>query len=352
MKQILGGTHRIFISVFWLILVLTLWGQICREFSLWTALGQAIAILAMVFPTAHLLSDVWLPRALARKTMKVFALQAIGMVLLQAFLMGLIEVLFYRMFTHGTLVDNPLKLSSFGTWRARFYSSIPSVLLINGTACGFRFYHEHNRIEKNHARLQQAHLEAQLRILQDQINPHLMFNVLNHIHILMQKNVELASVLLVKFSDILRYQLYECNHEFVLLEREVKYLKDLVAVEKIRWGEELNVDCIWNMDDGKRAIVPLLLVPFVENAFKHVSRLPSEKGFVNLVLKEENSTLFFVVENSSSAQQPRKNNGHGLGLENVRKRLDILYADRHELVIEKTANLFRIALTLQLKSNI
>lgn len=142
--------------------------------------------------------------------------------------------------------------------------SISASFLINGTACGIKFYQEHGKIERDHILLQQAHLENQLKLLQDQINPHVMFNILNHIHILMKSNTELASFLLLKFSDILRYQLYHCNQNLVVLDKEIQYLQDLVEVEKLRWGNELDVKAEWLIENKKALIVPLLLVPFIE----------------------------------------------------------------------------------------
>lgn len=119
--------------------------------------------------------------------------------------------------------------------------------------------------------------------------------------------------------------------------------------KKIRWGEELKVECIWSIADGKRAIAPLLLVPFVENAFKYVSRLPTEKGFLNLALKQHHHELEFKMENSNSPRPARKDSNHGLGLENVQKRLNLLYPGRHKLLMEKTDKLFMVSLTLQLE---
>ncbi|QNK64453.1 histidine kinase [Pedobacter sp. PAMC26386] len=348
MKPITFNRHLLIIATFWVILGISLWLQMIREYAFVQGTIGIILILASAVISAHTLRDLLLPRAMATGKMRLFIAQFI---ILTLFLSGVIAgamVAAYWISVHGTPDDTPKKLLEHSHLWMKFWNSFPAALLINATACGLRFYQEHGKIEKNHALLQQAHLEAQLRILQDQINPHLMFNVLNHIHILMQKDVELASVLLIKFSDILRYQLYECNRESVLLDREVKYLKDLVAVEKIRWGEELKVDCTWIIQDGKRAIAPLLLVPFVENAFKHVSRLPLEKGYVILALKQQDDELIFTIENSNSAQQPRKGNSHGLGLENVKKRLGLLYPNQHQLIIDKSDHLFKITLTIQL----
>ncbi|MBB5636945.1 sensor histidine kinase YesM [Pedobacter cryoconitis] len=350
MKTLIFNKHWLITATFWIILEIAFWTQMIRDYPLIFATYVSFVIMIGSMISAHTLSDFLLPKAMATGKMKIFAIQCTMISLLLASVLSGAAVSCYWLFLHGTKYDSMGRMLAYSNFWLKLGSAIPSAILINATACGLRFYQEHGKIEKNHALLQQAHLEAQLRILQDQINPHLMFNVLNHIHILMQKNVELASVLLVKFSDILRYQLYECNRESVLLEREVQYLKDLVAVEKIRWGEELKVVCIWNIQDGKKDIVPLLLVPFVENAFKHVSRLPMEKGYVTLILKQENNELIFTMENSSSVQQPRKGTSHGLGLENVRKRLGLLYPQQHELSIEKTNSLFKVALIIQLHS--
>lgn len=348
MKTLIFKKHWFIIAGFWIILEIAFWTQMIRDYPPILATSVSAVIMLSSILSAHTLSDFLLPKAMATGKMKVFAIQCVLMTIFLSSVFAGAAVGCYWLFLHGTKYDTVGRMLAYSDFWLKLGSAIPSAILINATACGIRFYQEHGKIEKNHALLQQAHLEAQLRILQDQINPHLMFNVLNHIHILMQKNVELASVLLVKFSDILRYQLYECNRESVLLEREVQYLKDLVAVEKIRWGEELKVVCVWNIQDGKKDIIPLLLVPFVENAFKHVSRLPMDKGYVTLILNQVDHELIFTIENSSSIQQPRKGNSHGLGLENVRKRLELLYPQQHELSIEKTNSLFKVALTIQL----
>jgi LytS/YehU family sensor histidine kinase len=102
------------------------------------------------------------------------------------------------------------------------------------------------------------------------------------------------------------------------------------------------------VEDSTVKISPLLLIPFVENAFKHVSRLPSETGYVNIALDQSGNTLRFVVENSRSAEAPRKKNASGLGLENARKRLNLLYPGRHELLVQKTETVYKTTLIITL----
>ncbi|WP_316820738.1 sensor histidine kinase [Pedobacter gandavensis] len=348
MKKFHFNKPLVFISSFWILLGFTLWSQLKRDFPLLDTSGTTILTVFCSALISHTLSNGLLPIALRKGKMQIFVAQAIiATVILTATISGLFYGT-YWLIIHGTQYDNSAQLEQHQDYLVVFLRTIPSALLIIGSTCGFQFYQEHYKMAQKHTLLQQAHLEAQLRILQDQINPHLMFNVLNHLHILMKKDVDLASTLLIKFSDILRYQLYECNRETLPLEKEVSYLKNLVSVEKIRWGEELQVDCIWNITNGKRDIVPLLLVPFVENAFKHVSRLPSERGFVRLSLNQEHEQLTFIIENSNSPKPARKNENSGIGLENVQKRLLILYPGHHDLEITRTDAHFKVVLVIQL----
>ncbi|OIV43854.1 histidine kinase [Flavobacterium johnsoniae] len=341
--------HWIFLVFFWFILGITIWAQMIEGYDIRSATYQAVLVLISSAFLAHFLSDVILPRALKKNKMSWFAVQSIIVVLLLSFCLAIIYTVFSDAASRARIYPEEGTLNSLQFLWARFCGSIPAAILICGTACGLRFYQEHSVIEKNHAQLQQVHLEAQIKILQDQINPHLMFNVLNHIHILMQSNVQLASVLLVQFSDILRYQLYECNKEYVPLHLEIKYLKDLIAVEETRWGNELEVKSKWNIEDGQLQIVPLLLVPLIENAFKHVSRLPNQKGYVHLSCEQINNKLNFKIENSHTEQYKIPSKSQGLGLENVKKRLAIQYPEKHQLNIDKTNSDFTVTVVLDLK---
>ncbi|MFH6989643.1 sensor histidine kinase [Flavobacterium collinsii] len=314
-----------------------------------SAASQAFLVLLCSSLLAHFLSDIVLPVALRKRRMALFAVQSVIVVFILSFCLAVIDAIFSNSHTRARLYPDEANMTMIQFLFARFCGSIPAAILICGTACGLRFYQEHNVIERNHAQLQQVHLEAQIRILQDQINPHLMFNVLNHIHILMQSNVKLASDLLVQFSDILRYQLYECNKEYVPLHLEIKYLKDLIAVEETRWGNELEVKCKWNIEDTQLQITPLLLVPLIENAFKHVSRLPNQKGYVHLSCRQTSKQLQFKIENSYTEQYKIPSKNQGLGLENVKKRLAIQYPEKHQLNINKTDSDFTVTVVLDLK---
>ncbi|MBT2621567.1 histidine kinase [Chryseobacterium sp. ISL-6] len=338
---------HVLITIFWMVFGIAIWIQIQADVGMYNAFLQTSIILISSYIFAHFLTNKRLPKALISKNMNQFLIEALIVILLLSFIFSLV---FTYININAITPIPPGVLSHLSVLWKGFYLSIPASLLINGTACGIRFYLEHGKIERDHILLQQAHLENQLKLLQDQINPHLVFNILNHIHILMKTNTELASFLLFKFSDILRYQLYHCNKNQVILNQEIQYLQDLVEVEKLRWGNELDVKATWQLNNQKAFIAPLLLVTFIENAFKYVCRLPGHKGYIIISCKEENNTLFFYVENSYSnlSTYKKKDGAHGIGLQNVQKRLRLQYPDSHILKIESDDNVYKVSLTLKL----
>jgi LytS/YehU family sensor histidine kinase len=294
------------------------------------------------------LSKYILPKALKENRMDRFILYFLLFILALAFFYACINYGFVRLEQNGIFPASTMFSGMARPLHVEFLGNILSAFAANLIFCAIRFFEVHYKMQQEHARLQQAHLEDKLHLLRAQINPHLMFNVLNHIHILMKKNVDIADELLLRYSDVLRYQLYECNRETVSLEKEVDYLKDVVEVERMRWGSELKVDCTWNVENGRKEISPLLLIPFVENAFKHVSRIPSEVGYVNIMLNQEDNTLRLAVENSKSDEAVPYKKSSGIGLKNVKKRLEILYPEKHELLIQKTDTIYRITLIITL----
>ncbi len=340
---------RLFFIVFWSILTFSLWPYVYlsnHPFYYWVL--YTAFVMASFIGISHYLSDIVLPKALKEGRMKHFLLQFfLGVILL-----NILVSLCFTLFPYFIQDEQALTRSDVQSWKELFvyklFNSIPSAMAIVTTTCGIRFYEEHHKIEKVNTKLQQEHLEAQIKLLQDQINPHLMFNVLNHIHILMQHNVELASTVLLKFSDILRYQLYESNQKKVFLHQEIQYLQDLVAIEQIRWQEELTVTCLWEIESRQLEIAPLLLVPLVENAFKHVSRLPHQQGYVQIHCTEHGGLLSLAIENSYNDTYKREKQQGGIGLANVTERLKIQYPENHSFQLNQEKDQFTVVLQINL----
>ncbi|MCD8080628.1 MAG: histidine kinase [Bacteroides sp.] len=332
--------YNLFIGGFWIVLFITLWVQFSARATGWEAFLFTLCFIIIAFLATTYTSKVLLKRTLLQRKAVRFSIGFLGITLCLALMLVWVVKGFVWLESHGVFPPSALISETYSTLFREFLGMIPSALMLLSGFCGLEFFREHALQEK-------AHLEEQLLFLRNQVNPHMMFNVLNHIHILMQKNVDLASELLIRFSDILRYQLYECDQDLVLLEKEVKYIRGVIEVEKLRWGNELNVDCQLEVENGKKRITPFVLISFIENAFKHVSRMPSEKGYVNIAIRQKKDVFTLMVENSKTTEPPRKKGG-GLGLINTTKRLSILYPNRHQLNVHTTDTVYRVNLEIKL----
>lgn len=199
----------------------------------------------------------------------------------------------------------------------------------------------------------QAQSKSELELLKSQISPHFLFNTLNNLYGLSISEHQKVPSLLLKLSDLLRYSIYETKEMFVPLSDELEYLKNYIDFEKIRLGKRLllEVDLV-EVTDKNPKIAPMLLIVFVENAFKHSKNSKHEKIYINLNLElSENSILFHIKNsfNKSSLNSELKKKQSGFGLENVRKRLNLLYPEAHDLEIKELGNDFSINLKLHMK---
>jgi len=189
--------------------------------------------------------------------------------------------------------------------------------------------------------------EAELNFLKSQINPHFVFNTLNSVYFLIHKDNAEARGALHKFSEMLRYQLYEVKDDKIPVEKEIHYLKDYMDLQQLRKDEHYTVQFRCAPDVKGFSIEPLILLPFVENAFKHISHYPDKANYVIVELSIQRNQFLFSVTNSKEAQPTTEQQG-GIGLKNVRRRLELLYPRRHELTIDNTDHTFTIQLKLQL----
>jgi len=193
-------------------------------------------------------------------------------------------------------------------------------------------------------------MQSELRFLKSQINPHFLFNTLNNLYALTLKKSDKAPEIVIKLSEMMRYMLYECNEKRVDLEKEVHYLKNYLDLEELRKGKMVEINLEVKGSVTSQRIAPLLFIPFVENSFKHGANNHISKGFVNIVLTVDARRLIFNIENSKAETLPtqtHKRSG-GIGLVNVRRRLDILYPNKHKLDINDNPNTYAVTLELDL----
>ncbi len=193
--------------------------------------------------------------------------------------------------------------------------------------------------------LEKEQATAELTFLRSQINPHFLFNSINDIYSLTYKRSELAPVALLKLSEILRYMLRESKDEFMLLQSEIKYLENVIELQSISAKGNAYIDFSIEGYIGDQKIATLLFIAFTENAFKH-GVLTNPKTPVKINLQATNNNIRFTIQNKKNCDQKDKTGG--IGLNNVRRRLLLLYPNKHKLIINDEGDFYRIDLTLQL----
>jgi two-component system LytT family sensor kinase len=197
-------------------------------------------------------------------------------------------------------------------------------------------------------RVKKEHLQSELDFLRAQLNPHFLFNSINNIYVLLDEDKNKASAVLLKFSELMRYQLYECNVPLIQLGKELLFLENYIEFEKLRYSNKIGVSCeLDHAFSGNLLIAPLLLQPFIENAFKHTPKGRYHNSSIHIRISLSGSQLLLDVVNTTDSRETSELPG-GIGLENVRKRLKLLYFNRHELLIDTSNNLFHVTLKLTL----
>ncbi len=206
-----------------------------------------------------------------------------------------------------------------------------------------------NQKEREAAELRGEKLEAELKFLRSQINPHFLFNALNNIYALMMAQSQRAPEMLLKLSAILRYMLYDCKAERVPLSKEIAYLRHLVDLYQLKDSRGLNIELDLDESRPHLYIAPLLLVPFVENAFKHSHIEDRQSGWICIRLHTGDNHLVFEVSNSIPQTAHAKDEVGGIGLSNVRRQLELVYPEQHVLDICTKDNAFHAHLYINLR---
>lgn len=185
---------------------------------------------------------------------------------------------------------------------------------------------------------------AELQLLKAQVHPHFLFNTLNNIYSFSIENSPKTPGLILKLSSLLSYMLYDCKTEEVRLEKEVEIMKDYIDLERERYGNRIEISWSIDGDIKDKFIAPLLLLPFLENAFKHGLSEQIEKPWLGIDISVKGNMLRCKIANSANEDvQPSKN---GIGIDNVKKRLNLLYNGKHELKIKQEEQFFVVSMML------
>ncbi len=213
-----------------------------------------------------------------------------------------------------------------------------------------KLFYDNTRLRQAAQQLRIQKQEAELNYLKSQTNPHFLFNTLNNIYSLAKDKSDLAPESILRLSKILRFMLYETGGEFIAIEQELKVISDYIALEQLRYDDSLRINFNNDVDDMKQSLPPLLLMPLVENAFKHGVSETRNQPFVDIQLSVKQKLLALVIKNSSDgfSEQGVKEN---IGLSNLRRQLELLYKE-HDLSVEQGESVFTATLKINLASHV
>lgn len=238
------------------------------------------------------------------------------------------------------LIPNPGDLCFFGF----VGKALPGTMASMTLAMSIKLAKNWMQTKERQQLLEKEKLETELQFLRNQFNPHFLFNSINSIFFLIHKNPDVASASLAKFSELLRHQLYECNDHHIPLDKEITFLENFIELEKLRQNKSTRIQVHFtDKSVAHISIAPFILMTFIENAFKHVSGQDANWININLEIAEEQ--LLFTVSNSTTDKASSQYSG--IGLQNVRRRLDLIYPGQYKLdILEKPDNF-----TIQLQLN-
>lgn len=329
-RDFLGVLHEAFYSPYSL------------KFSCYVIVQAAVAYFSLY---------VLMPRFLEKGRYAVFLISVVASVLVGATLITF-GYLFGAWVTGHTFQE--LYGHEFNFFGMLTGNPLPGTVASTTLAMSIKLTKNWVQSKRRQQSLEKEKLETELKFLKYQFNPHFLFNSINSIFFLIHKNPDVASASLAKFSDLLRHQLYECNDNQVPLENEITYLQNFIELEKLRQNKNVQVTFLINNKESNHLLVaPFILMTFVENAFKHVSHHVDSPNTIHIQIDVKGLTLLLTVVNTSAAPGTYKDVIHygGIGLQNVRRRLDLIYGDSYKLDIQSTTQKFEVTLSLQLEQN-
>lgn len=285
---------------------------------------------------------VLVPNVLFKKQRVLYSFSIVVLTLVIAFVAAQCFALYY-------IPIHPDTSKFFASWQG-IANCAAEFLVVYGLSTCLYFINEWYIKERKLRELEAQNLKSELALLKGQLNPHFLFNALNSVHVLIRKDPERARETLERFSDLLSHQIYEVNKEKVPLSEEVENLSNFVALQNIRFEDRAHIT--WQVK-GKledKKVAPMLFLNFVENAFKYAEPTDSPRATIDILLTVDQDILTFSCVNSV-ASQPAVTGRLGVGIANVKRRLEILYPGRHKLEIEPGNDSYSVNLELDLRED-
>jgi len=299
------------------------------EFDKGLTVTQFFAFFAFInIPFFYINSEVLIPKIFQNEGIWAYLLAAVGLIVLIFLFNTLITFLFFK---------NQYVPRTGPTFQLLFFLAISTA---------YRLISDNLKNEQVKKEQETEKLKSELSFLRSQISPHFIFNVLNSIVSLSRRKPEKVEPVVVKLSDLMRYMLYESDDAKVTIGRESQYLGAYIELQQLRFGDDILVNFRDNNLDETQSIEPMLLIPFVENAFKHGVGLILNPT-IDIELHTEKNRLVFEVKNKVNRQfKEVKDGASGIGLNNVKRRLELLYPNNHQLTIKDEADFYLIQLVI------
>ncbi len=296
--------------------------------------GLGIAINALIIETKLL------PKQLYQKRKQIFILSMISLMISTGLVLLSLQLVFGQ-FNYILNVKNNAPISFILSYffPLSFAATVTTVMAI---------FRNQQLTILNMEKIQKEKLQTELNFLKAQINPHFLFNSLNSVYFLIDKENAAARSVLMTFTEMLRYQLYDCNVERINIEDEINFINNYIALQALRKGDKYKIKFeVGNNLTGFK-IAPLILITFIENAFKYVSNLSTGENYIHLSLSKTDDQLYFKCFNTTDqTAKPDIIDYGGIGVANTKRRLDILYPNHHELFIEQKSHDYTVHLTIK-----
>lgn len=311
-----------------------------RELPWDIAITRAGFTVAFNMIAAYMNYFIFLPRFLERRNFWRYLLE---------FAAPFIVLIFLRVTLQRYLADGYTHREEF------FYSTI---YIVQATAtCLFivifvgmlRFAKDWFELEARKKEVENEKLTAELSFLKEQINPHFLFNTLNNLYYLAYTKSENTTEVIAKLSQMMRYMIYESNHSVVPMSREIEYMQNYISLERLRLNNQIPIKFDVEGDPAAAKIAPLILITFLENAFKHGVNANNQQAWVNVLIRVDQNSCTYTVENSKlNGASTVHGEKSGIGLNNVRRRLELSYPGRHDLQVKDEHSKYRVDLKLKL----
>lgn len=231
----------------------------------------------------------------------------------------------------------------------RFMAILFNFLATSGLMVAVKSIRQQLELKEKQKNLIKEKLETELKMLRSQVNPHFLFNTLNNIYGLSIKKSDKAPEAVMKLSELLHFTLYRVGAATIALEEELQIIKDYISLEKLRYDERLEVKWEQYIDNSQQAITPLILLPLIENAFKHGAGNSRFQSFIHTKINLRNGILYFNISNSFEKNEQKEVQKEQIGLHNTRRQLELTYK-QYELDIHQQDQVFSVALTINLNS--